>query len=220
MYKYKLVIFDLDGTLINSVLDLAIATNYALQHYGHPQHPEDKYRYFVGNGVDMLLYRSLPDECKNDEWVKKMRQVMMPYYAAHCTDNTAPYPGIVDMRKTIEREGIKIAIASNKHQSATAPMVAHYFGDIDFVAALGQREGFPTKPNPTIVDDILRIADVDRSRVLYVGDTAVDMQTAHNAGVSVVGVTWGFRPRTELEAEKPDFIVDTVDSLLHLILSK
>ena len=99
-------------------------------------------------------------------------------------------------------------------------MVAHYFGDIDFVAALGQREGFPTKPNPTIVDDIIRIADVDRSRVLYVGDTAVDMQTAHNAGVSVVGVTWGFRPRTELEAEKPDFIVDTVDSLLHLILSK
>ena len=173
MYKYKLVIFDLDGTLINSVLDLAIATNYALQHYGHPQHPEDKYRYFVGNGVDMLLYRSLPDECKNDEWVKKMRQVMMPYYAAHCTDNTAPYPGIVDMLKTIEREGIKIAIASNKHQSATAPMVAHYFGDIDFVAALGQREGFPTKPNPTIVDDILRIANVDRSRVLYVGDAAL-----------------------------------------------
>lgn len=215
--EYKLVIFDLDGTLINSVTDLAIATNYTLQYFGLPMHTEDEYRYFVGNGVNMLLYRALPEGYKNDEWIQKMREVMLPYYSEHCTDKTAPYTGISSLLNKLCDSNIKIAVASNKYQAATTAMVKHYFPDVRFVATLGQRDGVPIKPDPTIVAEILNIANVDVKDVLYVGDTAVDMQTANRAGVTAVGVTWGFRPRVELEAENPRFIVDTVGELERVI---
>lgn len=215
--NYKLIIFDLDGTLINSVADLAAATNHTLRHFGMPQHEEDAYRYFVGNGVNKLLYRALPDEYKSDEWVQKMRSVMLPYYSAHCTDRTAPYEGIAELLDSIVEAGIKVAVASNKYQEATTAMVAHYFGSIPFVAVLGQRQEVPVKPDPTIVYDILSIADVKSEDALYVGDTAVDMQTARNSNITAVGVTWGFRPRTELEAEQPAHIVDEIDELRRII---
>lgn len=215
--NYKLIIFDLDGTLINSVADLAVATNYTLQHFGMPQHDEDAYRYFVGNGVNKLLYRALPDGFKTDEWVQKMRSVMLPYYSAHCTDRTLPYEGIDELLAALVDANIKVAIASNKYQEATSSMVAHYFGSVPFVAVLGQRQDVPVKPEPAIVADILSVADVKRDEILYVGDTAVDMQTARNANITAVGVTWGFRPRAELEAELPAFIVDTVEELKKLI---
>lgn len=215
--KYKLVIFDLDGTLINSVTDLAIATNYALQYFGLPIHTEDEYRYFVGNGVNLLLYRALPEEYKNDEWVQRMREIMLPYYSEHCTDKTAPYKGISSLLNRLCNSNIKIAVASNKYQAATTAMVKHYFPEIPFVATFGQRDGVPIKPDPAIVSEILSIADVDIKEVLYVGDTAVDMQTANRAGVTAVGVTWGVRPRAELEAEKPRFVVDTVTELERVI---
>ena len=217
--KYKLIVFDLDGTLINSVADLASATNYALAYYGLPQHPVDSYRYFVGNGVNILFLRALPESKRTEEWVSKMREIMLPYYAEHCIDLTKPYPKIIDLLQEIELCGIKMAVASNKYQAATTPMVKHFFPTTPFVATLGQREGVPTKPDPTIVEDILKIACVDKSKVLYVGDTAVDMQTGRNSGLTTVGVTWGFRPRAELESEAPDFIVDTVDELRQIIFA-
>ena len=142
----------------------------------------------------------------------------MPYYLEHCMDKTAPYAGIAELLGKISKAGIAIAVASNKFQSATTPMVKHYFPDTPFVAVLGQRDGIPTKPDPSIVEDILKISGIDKNDVLYVGDSAVDMQTARNAGVTAVGVTWGFRPRTELEAENPRFIVDNVDELGKLIV--
>lgn len=215
--RYKLVIFDFDGTLINSVADLAVATNRALAHFGLPQHPEDSYRFFVGNGVNMLFHRALPEELKNEEWVQKLRSVMIPYYTEHCTDLTKPYDGIPELLAKLMADGVKVAVASNKYQAATTSMVEHYFPDVPFVAALGQREGVPIKPNPVIIDDIMQLVECSRSEVLYVGDTAVDMQTARNAGIAAVGVTWGFRPRTELAAENPQFIVDTVEELEEIV---
>jgi phosphoglycolate phosphatase len=213
----KLVIFDLDGTLINSVADLAIATNLALEKLGLPVHNTDAYRFMVGNGVNKLLERALPEHLKNEEFLQKMRRLMIPYYAEHCTDNTRPYPNIENLLRKIYEKGIKIAVASNKVQPATEVMIKHYFPDIEFVAVFGQREGYPVKPNPIIVDDILKIADVKKENVLYVGDTAVDIQTAKNSGVKIAAVTWGFRPLSELQEQAPDYIVDNVEELEKII---
>ena len=213
----KLVIFDLDGTLINSVADLAVCTNYALEKFGFPSHTENEYRFFVGNGVNVLFEKALPQGYKTEEWIQKMREVMLPYYAEHCTDKTAPYKGIYPLIEKIKNNGIMLAVASNKYQAATTEMVRHFFPNINFVAVLGQIDGFPAKPHPQIVERIMQIANVQHSDTLYVGDTAVDIQTAKNAGVKVVGVTWGFRPRTELEAEYPDFIIDSVEELDKII---
>ncbi|MDR3327058.1 MAG: HAD family hydrolase [Prevotellaceae bacterium] len=216
----KLIIFDLDGTLINSVSDLAASTNYALEKLGLPTHDTDSYRFFVGNGVNKLLERALPENLKNDDFIQKIKAIMLPYYSEHCTDKTAPYQGIVDLLKQIVEKGIKVAVASNKHHPATLEMVKYFFPDINFVAVMGQREGYPTKPDPIIVEDILKIANIDKKDTLYVGDTAVDIQTAKNAEVEIVAVTWGFRPISELEEQNPDRIVDSVEELTKMILNK
>jgi phosphoglycolate phosphatase len=216
----KLVIFDLDGTLINSVKDLAIATNFALVKLGLPTHETDAYRFMVGNGVNKLLVRALPEHLKDEKTLQKMRELMIPYYAEHCTDNTVAYPNIENLLKRICEKGIKIAVASNKVQSATEDMIRHYFPDIKFVATFGQRDGYPVKPDPIIVEDILKITDVKKEQVLYVGDTAVDIQTAKNAGIKVAAVTWGFRPLSELQAQIPDYIVDNVDELQKIIFNQ
>ncbi len=217
--KYKLIIFDLDGTLINSVSDLAIATNYALRQFELPEHHEDKYRFFVGNGLNKLLERALPKELQTTEWIDKLKAVMLPFYTEHCTDTTVPYKGITELLDCISASGTMIAVASNKYHTATVDMVRHFFPNINFVSVLGQRDGVPPKPSPKIIYDTLLIAKVEPSEVLYVGDTAVDMKTAKNTNLTAVGVSWGFRPRTELESEQPQFIADSVKELKKIIFS-
>ena len=136
---------------------------------------------------------------------------------AHNADKSRPYPGIPELLEQLQSLGLQIAVASNKYQAATQKLIAHYFPKINFVAVFGQREGVNVKPDPTIVDDILSIAKTDRKDVLYVGDSGVDMQTAINAGVTSCGVTWGFRPRTELEEFHPDYIADKAEEILKRI---
>ncbi|MCE2617091.1 MAG: HAD family hydrolase [Phocaeicola sp.] len=210
----KLIIFDLDGTLLNTIADLATATNQALASYGYPTHDIPQYKYFVGNGINKLFERALPEGKKNQEQVLKIRERFIPYYNEHLTDFTQPYPGIPDLLESIQQSNIRIAVASNKYQQATSKLIPHFFPNINFTAIFGQREGVPRKPDPTIVYDIMKIADVSKEEVLYCGDSNVDMQTAIHAGVDGVGVTWGFRPRTELEKEHPFAIVDTTDEIL------
>lgn len=214
----KLVIFDLDGTLLNTIADLAHSTNYALNKLGYPTHEIEKYNFMVGNGIDKLFERALPEEEKSKENVLRVRKEFVPYYDIHNADDSRPYPGIPELLSYLQDAGVQIAVASNKYQAATQKLVDHYFPEIHFTAVLGQREGVKVKPDPIIVSDILEIAKVAKEEALYVGDSSVDMQTAANAGVTACGVTWGFRPRTELEEFNPSYIADTAGEIKNLIL--
>lgn len=213
----KLVIFDLDGTLLNTIADLAVSTNQALRRLGYPEHPTEAYRFFVGNGINKLFERALPEPARTEEQVLRVRSLFVPYYNEHNADFSTPYPGIPEVLHTLQDQGRMLAVASNKYQLATEKLIAHYFPTLRFVKVLGQREGIPVKPDPTIVHDILRETGVEPKDVLYVGDSGVDMQTALNAGVDAVGVSWGFRPRTELEPLHPLAIIDRAEDLLKFI---
>ena len=213
----KLVIFDLDGTLLDTIADLAVATNHALKQLEYPTHETEVIRTFVGNGINKLLERALPANERTEENVMRMRTHFIPYYDAHNADLSAPYPGIVSLLETLQEKGLQLAVASNKYQEATMKLVKHYFPTIHFIEVLGQRDGIAVKPDPIIVFDILKKTDVSKEEVLYVGDSGVDMQTAQNAGVDAVAVTWGFRPRTELESFQPKGLIDKAEELLEFV---
>ena len=213
----KLVIFDLDGTLLDTIADLAESANYALKQLDYPTHPVDAIRTCVGNGINKLLERALPAHEQTEENIMRMRSHFVPYYDIHNADLSTPYPGIVSLLEDLQAKGILIAVASNKYQEATVKLVKQYFPNIDFVEILGQREGINVKPDPSIVFDILQKANLSKENVLYVGDSGVDMQTAINAGVDAVGVTWGFRPRAELESFRPMGLIDKAEDLLEFI---
>lgn len=213
----NLIIFDLDGTLLNTIADLARSTNHALQTLGYPVHDVSAYRFMVGNGINKLFERALPDGEKTEENVQRVRREFIPYYDLHNADESRPYPGIPELLEALQAEGKQMAVASNKYQAATRKLIAHYFPQISFAAVFGQREGVNVKPDPAIVNDILRIAGTPREEVLYVGDSGVDMQTAINSGVTACGVTWGFRPRTELEGYHPAYLVDRAEEIAELV---
>ena len=212
----KLVIFDLDGTLLDTIADLAAAANHALQKAGFPVYDTETLRTFVGNGISKLLERALPEWARTAENVERLRTDFVPYYDAHNAEQSKPYSGVAELLLRLQERGMMLAVASNKYQAATEKLVAHYFPAIRFVKVMGQREGVPVKPDPTIVFDIMEAAGVGKEDVLYVGDSGVDMQTAHNAGVDAVAVSWGFRPRTELEAFRPLAIIDRAEELADL----
>lgn len=217
MHK-KLVIFDLDGTLLNTIGDIAEAVNYALQTAGFPTHEREAYRFMVGSGIMKLFERALPPEERTEENIARIREYFLPYYEAHKTDLTAPYEGIVELLTELDRRGVALAVASNKYHQATETLVRHYFPTTPFCAVFGHREGMTVKPSPEIVWEIMRVAGAERvEEVLYVGDSDVDMLTAHNAGVEAVGVSWGFRPKEELAAHSPKAIVDTPGEILALL---
>ena len=216
--KKRLVIFDLDGTLLNTIADLAVATNEALKAMGYPTHSEEVIQTFVGNGVSKLLERSMPEDKRTEENISLVRRHFMAYYDQHNADLSTPYPGIADMLSRLQEDGVMLAVASNKYQSATEKLIASYFPHINFVCVLGQRQGIPVKPSPDIVLEIMEKANVSRSDTLYVGDSGVDMQTAINAGIDSVAVSWGFRPRAELEAFRTLAIIDKAEDLKNWIL--
>lgn len=213
----KLVIFDLDGTLLNTIADLAAATNYALQACGYPTHNTDAYRFFVGNGINKLFERALPEGVRSKENVLKIRSLFVPYYNEHNADLSRPYPGIENLLETLQEKGYMLAVASNKYHEATQKLIKQYFPRINFLAILGQRENIPAKPDPQVVYEIMEKAGVERKEVVYIGDSSVDMQTGANAGVTTIGVCWGFRPRTELEAYNPSLIAEQAEDILYFL---
>lgn len=213
----RLILFDLDGTLLNTIDDLAQATNYALGQLGIGAHPLESYPTFVGNGVKKLFERALPPTLQTPEMVERVRQHFIPYYDAHNTDKSVPYPGIPELLGELQQRGILLAVASNKYQAATEKLVHHYFPEIRFASILGQREGIPVKPDPQIVRETLQAAGIGAAETLYVGDSGVDMQTARNASVESVGVTWGFRPVTELQENGACHLIGRPGELLTLL---
>ncbi|MDE6753010.1 MAG: HAD family hydrolase [Muribaculaceae bacterium] len=211
----NLVIFDLDGTLLNTIYDLGEACNFALRKMGFAQHPIPAYNYMVGNGVKRLMERAQPDA--NEQTIETLLKYFREYYDDHCTDATKPYVGIPELLTNLSEEGVKIAVASNKYQAATTRIIDYFFPNIPFVAVLGQNPERPVKPDPSIVFEILSENPTPKNEVLYVGDSGVDMETARRACVDSVGVTWGFRPVTELKQAYADHIVSVPGEILKIV---
>ncbi len=210
----KLVIFDLDGTLLNTIGDLAEAANEMLRLRNLPQHDYPTYCTFVGNGIMRLVERALPEELRTAAYVAAARQDFLDYYINHIDRKTCPYTGIPELLKELQRRGIRLAVASNKFQAGTEKLIRSFFPEIRFEVVFGQRPDVPLKPDPAVVEEILSVTGVAREEVLYVGDSGVDMLTAHAAGVRSVGVSWGFRKREELLDAQADRMVDSAEEIL------
>lgn len=208
----KLVIFDLDGTLLNTIADLGDACNYALRTLGYSEHALATYNYMVGNGVRKLIERAEPDA--DQETVERLLNLFRQYYDEHSTDHTAPYPGIPELLAKLHENGVAIAVATNKYQAAVDKIIPHFFPDIPFVAILGQTDDRPVKPDPSIVFAAFNEHPTPKADVLFVGDSAVDIETARRACVESVGVTWGFRPMSELRGAYADHIVSDPAEIL------
>lgn len=218
----ELIVFDLDGTLIDTKKDIASACNHALAQCGFPQHNLDDYNMLVGRGIYNLFRAAMPAELQDEEReenVKKMAEIFVPYYNEHIMDYTRPYPGIVEtLRRLYLEMGLKVAVASNKYQAGTEKLVSEFFPEITFSRILGQREGQPIKPDPQIVFECMAAAGVDDlSKVLYIGDSDVDMQTAHNAKVDALGVAWGFRSREELRDNGAMAVIESAEEIADFV---
>ena len=210
----KLIIFDLDGTLLNTIADLGNACNYALKQAGYVEHPLTAYNYMVGNGVRRLMERAAPDA--SPEVIDSLLRDFRSYYDEHCMDCTQPYPGMPELLETLVSSGIKVAVASNKYQAAVDKITAHYFPNINFAAIRGERHDCPKKPDPSVIFAILNESPTPKADVMMVGDSAVDMETARRACIESTGVTWGFRPVSELRGAYADNIVSDPGEIIDL----
>ncbi len=204
----SLVVFDLDGTLIDTIGDLAAAVEHALAGKGFPGHTVDEYRKMVGHGIRNLVTRALP-EGTPERTIDSALKDFVEYYTVHIDVHSRPYPGIYGLLRKLTEEGVKLAVASNKFQAGTEMLMRRFFPDIPFVRILGNASGLPLKPDAEVVHLAMEAAGT--SRAVLVGDSATDIKTAHNAGIPAIAVTWGFRPREDFGAAED--IVDTVGQL-------
>ena len=212
----KLVLFDLDGTLLDTLEDLGAAVNYALAKKGFPLHAMDEYRLMVGHGIRNLVTQALPERNRDDEaLIDTVLSDFKAYYSAHIDVKTHPYPGMQALLTELKGCGVRMAVASNKFQEGAEFLIREFFPDIDFAAILGNRPGFPLKPSPEIVDEVLAKADIDRADAILVGDSPTDMRTAANGGIDAIAVSWGYRTVEELTGNR---IVGTVDELRSALL--
>lgn len=197
----KLCIFDLDGTLVNSIYDLADSMNYSLKKNGLPVHETEKYRKMVGSGISVLADRvmGLPDGSDGGELKKAVLAGFNEYYNEHCLDKTRPYKGIPELLSSLDSSGIRYAVLSNKPDMFSKRIITALFPDNCFASVMGKREGIARKPSPQAVYLMLEELDVQKKDCLYIGDSDVDMYTARNAGVASCGVSWGFRSISELK---------------------
>jgi len=208
------ILFDLDGTLLDTLEDLADSTNRCLASLGFPGHPVEAYRYFVGDGLAKLALRTLPAERRDPATAQALQDLFNRDYHQHWADKTRPYEGITGLLDALAARGRSIAVLSNKPPAFTVEMVRHFFGSWSFAAVFGARDSHPRKPDPAAALEAGSAMGLAPGEVLYAGDTATDMQTARNAGMFAVGVLWGFRPRAELEQNGAQALVSRPAELL------
>ncbi len=213
----KLIIFDLDGTLLDTLQDLGDSCNAILQQNGYPTHPIVAYKKFVGNGVQKLIERALPQEARTAETITILLAAFKTYYEQKAVSHTKPYTGIIPLLQELKSLGYLISVASNKYHEAVIPLMQQYFPDIQFDLVLGHRTGHPAKPDPAIVLDSLHTLGVNKENCFYVGDSSVDMDTANNASVTAIGVTWGFRDEDELKEHGAQYIIHSPQELLGIL---
>lgn len=217
--KYSLVIFDLDGTLLNTIGDLAAAVDYVMRSRNLPEHSDAEYRAMVGGGIKRLVERALPSHLAEDEsYVEECVTQFRHYYVENIDRYTTPYNGIPELLHKLNAMGVKIAVASNKFQHGTERLIAKFFGDVEFIAIEGNRPGAPLKPDPEIIHNILRIANTPATEAVMVGDSGIDIHTAAAAGIASIGVAWGFRYADELYAAGATCVATTIEELTEAII--
>ena len=212
-----LAIFDLDGTLLNTAEDLGNAVNHTLRAHGLPMHGIPEYRMMVGRGMRNLVKAALPQDRQDDGFVDGFLKEFLEYYLSHIDDRTVPYPGICEMFDTLNAAGVKIAVASNKLQKGTEHLIYGFFPSIPFVAICGNSPEFPLKPDAALVRYIMDKAGESEATTVMVGDSGIDIRTAKNAGIRVIAVSWGFRPKEDLT--DADVIADNAADVVSAILT-
>lgn len=213
--KYKAVIFDMDGTILNTLEDLKITTNYALRQFNFPERTFDEVRMFVGNGIRKLVQRAVP--CGTDEkTVDEVLKVFLEYYEKHNNDNTGSYPGIQQLVVELKKLGIKTAVCTNKANAPAQELGKIYFDGV-FDLIVGQQDGLNIKPAPDSVNLILKNFGIEKKDAVYIGDSDVDIQTAINSQLDFIGVDWGFRGREFLEQHGAKIIVSKAEEILELV---
>ena len=217
--NYQTVLFDLDGTLLNTIEDLAAAGNHVCRDNGWPEYPVDRFQALVGHGIRNLVSR-LPPEARRAEAEADLERNLArfsAYYAAHAMDRTVPYPGIPELLDRLRGAGMRLAVCSNKDDRFSVELVERYFPG-RFALVRGKRDGVPVKPDPAIVQGMLSDLGASAAGAVFVGDSAVDIRTGHNAGLPACGVTWGFRSRASLAEAGADFLADTPAQLEGILL--
>lgn len=206
--KFQGIIFDLDGTLVNSLEDIADAMNNVLQRNDLPTHELQDYKYFIGNGVKNLVRKALPESLQEEELINNYYQMMVEEYRDNCLNKTRPYEGIVDLLKELMELKMKLAVFSNKDHELTEKIVSALFPNLNFAAVIGSRAEIPRKPNPLGAILISEKLGITPENIIYVGDTDVDMKTANSARMYAVGALWGFRTKEELAENGAKFLLD------------
>jgi phosphoglycolate phosphatase len=215
MKRYNTVIFDLDGTLLNTLEDLTDAVNFALESCAMPKRTIEEVRQFVGNGIRKLMLRAVPRGEENADF-ERAYQLFQQYYKVHCNDKTKPYPGIIELLDELKKQGYHLAIVSNKADFGVKELQEIYFKEY-ITTAIGEKEGIRKKPAPDTVEQALRELGMTKEAAIYVGDSDVDIQTAKNAGLPCISVTWGFRSREFLEEHGAECFADDTEQLLQLL---
>ena len=208
----KLAIFDLDGTLLDTIADLGSSVNFMLRRHSLPEHRLEDYKMMVGHGMRNLVTRALPEEMREETFIDGFLAGFLDCYLEHIDSYTKPYPGITEMLYSLQDSGMHLAVASNKIQAGTERLIHGFFPGIRFDAVLGNCSLYPLKPDPAVVDLILEMSGVPRAGAVMVGDSGTDIRTARNASIPCIAVSWGFRPRQDLA--EADFIVDSSAGLL------
>lgn len=216
----KIVVFDLDGTLVNSLVDLGVATNEGLKKAGLPVQPIENYNHFVGNGREMLVKRAMGDKCDNKELFDIVMDEFNSYYSAHSNDNTAEYKGCTELLDALAKNKIMTAVLSNKPDEFVGGILSKVFPNHKFTEAWGNKKEYKCKPDGEALNAILAKHNVEREKCVYIGDSDVDVFTAQNAGVKMLGVEWGFRGRKELLEAGASEVAATAEELLELILAQ
>ena len=215
---YKTVVFDLDGTLLNTIDDLADAGNRVCAARGWPQHTVEEYKYFVGNGIPKLVERFSPPEARTPAVLADTLAAFQADYGAHLRDKTAPYPGMPALLARLKAAGVQLAVFSNKADPLARQVVADYFDTALFDAVRGALPGVPTKPAPQGTLALMQAIGADPAATLYMGDSNVDVDTAHNAGLPCCGVLWGFRTRQELTDAGAEHLAANAEELWNVIV--
>ncbi len=217
MSKYKIVVFDLDGTIVDSLVDLAQSTNKGLEKAGLPAHPISAYCQFVGNGRDVLIEKSMGEKAGDKVLAKIVRETFDKEYSTHCNDNTASYEGCAEMLKSLTEKGIMTGVLSNKPDEFVGKILKKVYPNHSFTEAWGKKPEFPRKPDGTSLKFMLEKLNLKAEDCLYIGDSDVDVFTANNAGVDMIGVEWGFRGREELLSAGAKAVVKNPKEILEYI---